>query len=86
MLFRSFVLVSFMCVLTSCCVSPYAFRNYCAKDYWGDTNFEIFGRESCVGETGHWVTDRNGWDGSYCKSPRCKINYKVNCTDTCCKY
>lgn len=83
MLVRFLITLTFLALLTGCCSYPFIYPNYCQKDYWGDSRFDIFGRKNCVGRTGTWVDQNNGRDGFFCTSPRCVTYEKVTCTDTC---
>lgn len=69
--------------LTSCTTNPFIFPNYCQIDYWGDSQFNIFGRKNIVGSTGRWIDYNNGRDGYWCTSPRCLTYDRVVSTDTC---
>lgn len=59
------------------------YRNYCQKDYWADSNFEVFGRKNCVGDTGKWVATGSGTTGYYCTGPHCVTTDNLICKSTC---
>lgn len=81
---KIFFLILLAMLLTACANhNPNLYKNYCQKDYWGDNNFDIFGRKSCVGDTGKWVDVNNGRDGYYCRTPDCSVTNNVTCKDTC---
>lgn len=80
---RLFSLVIMLSILCGCSYNPYLYQNYCQKDYWGDSQYEIFGRKNCVGETGHWNDENQAHDGYYCTNPNCRTQERVRCKDTC---
>lgn len=82
---RTKLLFVFVCLLAlSGCSPDYYHQKSCSIDYWGDNNYNVFGRKNCVGDTGKWVNTDGGIDGYYCTNPTCTHREKVTCKDTCC--
>lgn len=82
-----FAALSLMTLWGCCCNPAYIlpkYSEYCQQDYWGDNQFNIFGRKNCVGSTGRWIDYDNGRDGYYCTNAKCSTYDRPICSETCC--
>jgi|GEM_PF-5039166 len=82
---KNLFFVFFILTIISGCANtnPNLYKNYCQKDYWGDTKFDIFGRKNCIGDAGRWFDEANGRSGYYCMNPSCSQHDVITCKDTC---